>query len=333
VAPELVERPGNKEEAADIGKMVDILHIEETRPGQRSRRSSGYASASSSPSLAAKRGLVPDVDTATDDLEKWRTSLYEVTLRWMFDSEPLTDEFPHLKRIHSAGEEPEEEQDQTTRSELIPPAVATTTQEPRPIRIYLHLIHRQSNHKSTSFIDFCPIQSANGGSPERQLYALFFQNGNTAPQTSFPRQTTCSELIRVILECHPFLLNYEANKLALYEKSWRPGNTSRARLRRLNDTECPLILANQWLEETDDASGCAKTLVLQESQNGDIPWEDFTMAELSSFLRVLDREEANHELQIRERYQLLNRRLLQSMQQSDPCERRDQNHRVAVSPR
>ena len=44
-----------------------------------------------------------------------------------------------------------------------------------------------------------------------------------------------------------------------------------ARLRRLNDNECPLILANQWLQETQDLSGCARTLVLQESQNGDIP--------------------------------------------------------------
>ena len=44
-----------------------------------------------------------------------------------------------------------------------------------------------------------------------------------------------------------------------------------ARLRRLNDTECPLILANQWLQETEDSLGCAKTLVLQESQNGEIP--------------------------------------------------------------
>jgi len=48
------------------------------------------------------------------------------------------------------------------------------------------------------------------------------------------------------------------------------------------------------------------------------------MAELSSFLRVLDREEAQHELQIRERYQLMNKRLLETMQQSDPSVCRDQ---------
>lgn len=37
------------------------------------------------------------------------------------------------------------------------------------------------------------------------------------------------------------------------------------------------------------------------------------MAELSSFLRVLDREEAHHEEQIRRRYQLWNDRLRQAV--------------------
>ena len=47
-------------------------------------------------------------------------------------------------------------------------------------------------------------------------------------------------------------------------------------------------------------------------------WEEFTVAELSSFLKVLDREEKNHEMQIRERYQLLNERLRETMQLSNP---------------
>lgn len=37
------------------------------------------------------------------------------------------------------------------------------------------------------------------------------------------------------------------------------------------------------------------------------------MAELSSFLRVLDREEAHHELEIRRRYELLGRQLRHAM--------------------
>ena len=78
------EEAEGEEEEEEIGKMVDILHVEESRTGQRSRRSSGYASASNSPSMLAKKAVA----VIDDDLEKYRTSLYEVTLRWMFDAEP-----------------------------------------------------------------------------------------------------------------------------------------------------------------------------------------------------------------------------------------------------
>ena len=46
-----------------------------------------------------------------------------------------------------------------------------------------------------------------------------------------------------------------------------------ARLRRLNDTESPLILARQWMDAKD--SQYAKTLVFQQVQNGDIPVRGF----------------------------------------------------------
>jgi len=305
------------------GKMVDILHVEETRTGQRSRRSSGYASACSSPSFLVKKASGSDAASASaelDELEKWRTSLYEVTLRWMFDAQP---------QDWSWGKEDADEKAEEASADAVETiAHHQLPADCKPVRIHLHLFQRQWTNKSPSFIDFCPAPSGSElseASDHRQLYVLVFQNGSAAPHNSFPRETTCSELIQVIIECHPFLLQYEANKLALYEKCWRSGKTSRARLRRLNDNECPLILANQWLQETQDLSGCARTLVLQESQNGDIPWTDFTVAELSSFLRVLEREEANHELQIRERYQLMNKRLLESMQQSDPSLCRHQN--------
>ncbi len=52
------------------------------------------------------------------------------------------------------------------------------------------------------------------------------------------------------------------------------------------------------------------------------------MAELSSFLKVLDREEKNHEMQIRERYQLLNERLRETMQFSNPSARNIVNNQT-----
>ncbi len=125
------------------------------------------------------------------------------------------------------------------------------------------------------------------------------------------RDIACIELVQQIVEAHPHLSGWEPKKLAIYEKSWQPGKTSRglrslsvssvlssyflpsltsrthkfqntksfcicyylARLRRLNDFDCPLLLAQHWqVDDTNlDASSCAKTLILQESQNGDIP--------------------------------------------------------------
>ena len=59
------------------------------------------------------------------------------------------------------------------------------------------------------------------------------------------------------------------------------------------------------------------------------------MAELSSFLKVLEREEKNHEMQIRERYQLLNERLRETMQLSNPTAYKsilsNQTNHLAVS--
>ena len=83
--------PEAEKQEEEAGKMADVLHVEEARTGQRSRRSSGYASACSSPSFLAKKASGSDPATASaesDEMEKWRTSLYEVTLRWMFDTQP-----------------------------------------------------------------------------------------------------------------------------------------------------------------------------------------------------------------------------------------------------
>lgn len=43
----------------------------------------------------------------------------------------------------------------------------------------------------------------------------------------FYRETSSIDLIRQIVQFHPQLVGYEANKLAIYEKSWHPGKTSR----------------------------------------------------------------------------------------------------------
>ena len=43
----------------------------------------------------------------------------------------------------------------------------------------------------------------------------------------FYRETASIDLIRQIVQFHPQLVDYEANKLAIFEKIWHPGKTSR----------------------------------------------------------------------------------------------------------
>lgn len=52
-------------------------------------------------------------------------------------------------------------------------------------------------------------------------------------------------------------------------------------------------------------------------------WEDFTVAELMSFMRVLEREEQHHEMQIRDRYKMQKERLHEAMLIANPSSEAD----------
>jgi len=292
-----------------VDKSADVLHVEDNIQQPRSRRSSGYASASSSPlnkRLATankeRRSVVIDEDDDT-----WRMSLYEVTLRWMFDLDGDGDAPPVVNN-----DAPSVQIDEATPPKPIGGGGGgdvLANDQRQVIRIYLHLFGKNRS-KLPVHIDLEPLLSAADSSA--LWYAIVApDDANHAPLS---REITCADLIDQIVASHP-TLQCEVGKLALYEKTWCAGKTSRARLRRLNDTESPLILARQWKDAKD--SQYAKTLVFQQVQNGDIPWEDFTLAELSSFLRVLDREEAHHELEIRKKYQRMNQCLVESLRKLD----------------
>ena len=147
--------------------------------GQRSRRSSGYASASSSPST--KRPTVPVDDDGNECIisEPWTSSLYEVTLRWMFETDPLIDE-PSLlpSPLHCP-------QDIASPSvnEALTVSDPVHQQSATAVRIYLHLMQR--HNKMPSFIDFLPMPPTNPDG--RPSYALVFQNGCLANDTLFSR--------------------------------------------------------------------------------------------------------------------------------------------------
>lgn len=72
-------------------------------------------------------------------------------------------------------------------------------------------------------------------------------------------------------------------------------------LKRLLDQELPLVIQ---LEFDSFAPGSAD-IVLQENDNADIAWDAFEVPELKNFLRILDREEAEHLCHVQRHYQEL----------------------------
>ncbi|XP_071528338.1 uncharacterized protein [Panulirus ornatus] len=116
-------------------------------------------------------------------------------------------------------------------------------------------------------------------------------------------KTTTREVIVALLR--KFKVVDNPQKFALYERTYDTAQSVKAKLRRLGDLECPLVLALNW-----SAGGLTnKRLVLQENDTADIQWEAFSLPELSNFLRILDREEEEYRCQIQDKYALLRRRI------------------------
>ncbi|XP_064094930.1 uncharacterized protein LOC135207230 [Macrobrachium nipponense] len=125
-------------------------------------------------------------------------------------------------------------------------------------------------------------------------------------------KTTTREVIIALLR--KFKVVDNPQKFALYERTYDTGQPGKAKLRRLGDSECPLVLAINW-----SAQGLTnKRLVLQENDTADIQWEAFSLPELSNFLRILDREEEEYRCQIKDKYALLRRRIGNMLIQSSP---------------
>ena len=145
-------RPGDDA----IDKSADVLHVQDNIQQPRSRRSSGYASASNSPlnkRLTAankeRRSVVID-----EDDDKWRMSLYEVTLRWMFD----LDDDGDAPSVVNNDAPPSVQIDEAAPPKPIVGDVLANDQR-QVIRIYLHLFGKNRS-KLPLHIDLEPLLSA-----------------------------------------------------------------------------------------------------------------------------------------------------------------------------
>lgn len=146
----------------------------------------------------------------------------------------------------------------------------------------------------------------------------FYLPRDTVKALHVTSETTTHEVIKALLK--KFKVVDNPRKFALYERFQEPGETAKFKMRRIADSEKPLVLALRWSREKN----CRKMFVLQENDTGDILWEAFTLPELNNFLRILDREEEEYKKMVRRKYELLGRRIQEAMDRLKPQQQQQQ---------
>lgn len=160
---------------------------------------------------------------------------------------------------------------------------------------------------------------------DRTLTTFYLPPG-TEKALHITSQTTTQDVIRVLLK--KFRVADNPHKYALYERRDgdrresfpRSKSLSRLKLRRMTETEKPLVKAILWGQHEDHEDGEGEKsrrssssssgeevrsvkFVLQENDPGEIQWDRFSLPELKNFLLILDREEAWYKRRIHEKYE------------------------------
>lgn len=132
----------------------------------------------------------------------------------------------------------------------------------------------------------------------------FFLPLGTVKALHVTSETTVHEVIVALLK--KFKVADNPRKFALFECYQEEDN--HMILRRMSDLEKPLVLRLLW-----GGADLRHTFSLQENETGDIVWEVFSIPELQNFMRILDKEEEEHVLQVEEKYRLYKERLEQAL--------------------
>lgn len=158
----------------------------------------------------------------------------------------------------------------------------------RPPSIYEVLTHEHIVEQNTQHISFYM--------PRDTVRSIHAQSNQTT-----------KEVVTLLLK--KFHILDHPRKFALYEQELR--NNKIAKIRRVKDNEYPLSLCLTW--ELDNINN--HRLVLQENETGEVDWDAFCVPELNNFLRVLDREEDEYVAQLKYKYKVMKRLILQRMKE------------------
>ncbi len=159
-----------------------------------------------------------------------------------------------------------------------------------------------------------------GDEQQQRTLTTFYLPPSTVKALHVTTDTTTRDVVQSLLA--KFRVADNPHKYALYEKSLRGScdfelepeteladgrrasvsTLSRVQMRKLRNSERPLVLAMLWCRDGRSSERC---FVLQENDPGEVDWGSFSLPELRNFLLILDREEAWYKKRIHERYDLI----------------------------
>ncbi|XP_015903645.2 ras association domain-containing protein 1 [Parasteatoda tepidariorum] len=147
----------------------------------------------------------------------------------------------------------------------------------------------------------------------RKTLTSFYLPRDTVKALHITSEYSAREVINALLK--KFKVADNPHKFALYERTYSNG-FNKAKLRRIQDHEIPLLLALYACDED-------KHFVLQENETEDIIWEQFAIPELNNFLKILDLEEEEYINQVKLKYKMLHEKIqdvMNTIPQSDISE-------------
>ncbi|KAL5969650.1 Ras association domain-containing protein 5 [Taenia solium] len=199
------------------------------------------------------------------------------------------------------------------------------------IRVYINLI-KPVKMSLRQTIRHMPQQAADAAVPDRLISFFLPRGGSRLLQLS--GSTSAQEVIQCLLD--RFHIQESVSKFALYEHTLE---TQTILSRKLPPSERPLSMLMHWVRSALSAGEDfavairRKRIVLQENENWEVNWSDFTPAELMNFLRILEKEEAEYRNAIYFQYGLVRQQIEQRMAQLSAQDRLlAARHSVATCP-
>lgn len=149
-----------------------------------------------------------------------------------------------------------------------------------------------------------------------RLVSFFLPRG-TSKVVYITSSTTSMNAIQSLLD--RFHIQESPRKFALYEHTLEHTTIV---ARKLSPSERPLLLLLDCARVSSNRDDFLqllhkKRIVLQENDTCDINWKEFTAAELTNFLRILDKEELEYKNAILCQYGMLRERIIQRLKTLD----------------